>query len=426
MPTAKLTETRIAELRAPDPSGKQVIHWDTETRGLGILCSGTTTSKTFVIQHKLNDGRTRRVTVGPLAIGLRKARAEAATLIAGMLNGKDPKAERRAAAKRDRTLREALEAYLADNAGIAERSRAGYRKTIENYLTDWLDDPIRELTAEMVMKRHKEIAAEVVKRARESVKKSGRGDRRGGGPTTGHATADGVMRALRAVYYHAAVLDPTIPANPVKLKKAWFRVKPRRRTVEFDDLPAFYAAVNALPSRTQRDYVLLLLFTGMRRNEAAALTWDEVKLRERVIKLPDDRIKTKRPLDLPMTDLVHDLFVARRSIGREGQYVFAAGSKSGHIAEPKFAFEQIAEACGVEVTAHDLRRLFTTIANGTVSGRDARALVNHAIGGNVHDDYDMVTVDQLREPAQRVADRLKELCGIDGSSGDNVEKIASR
>lgn len=404
MPTIKLTETRIEELKAPDPSGKQTLHWDTETRGFGVLCSGTTTSKTFVTQHKLTDGRTRRITVGPVAMGLKKARADAATLIAGMLNGTDPKAARRAAAKRSRTLREALEAYLTDTKKLAERSRDGYRSTIENYLTAWLDAPIRDITGEAVLKRHAAIAVEVARR--------NKGRRRGGGPTTGKATADGVMRALRAVWYHQAELDPTTPPNPVRMKKGWFKVSARKRSVETDQLPAFYRAVDGLSNRAHRDFVLLLLFTGLRRNEAAALQWDEVKLKDRIIKLSEDRTKTKRPLDLPMSDFVHNLLVARRAVGKEGDYVFAANSESGHIEEPKFAFEQVAKACGVAVTPHDLRRTYTTVANGTVSGRDARALVNHAIGGNVHDDYDMVTVEELRPAAQAVCDKLKALCEV--------------
>jgi integrase len=404
MPTIELTETRIENLKAPDPSRRQTLHWDTRTRGLGVLCSGTTTSKTFVVQHKLTDGRTRRITIGPVAIGLKKARADAATLIAGILNGTDPKAERRAAAKRSRSLREALDAYVTDNKEIGERSRKGYRGAIENYLTAWLDAPIRDITAEAVLKRHAAIASEVARR--------NKGRRIGGGPTTGRATADGTMRALRAVWYHQAELDPTMPPNPVRMRKGWFKVPARKHSVGLDQLPAFYRAVDALESRTARDYLMLLLFTGLRRGEAAALKWNEVKLKDRIIKLPEDRTKTKRPLDLPMSSFVRDLLVSRRALGREGDWVFAANSKSRHIEEPKFALGQVAEACGVAVTAHDLRRTFTTVANGTISGRDARALVNHAIGGNVHDDYDMVTVEELREPAQRVCDRMVELCGI--------------
>jgi hypothetical protein len=114
------------------------------------------------------------------------------------------------------------------------------------------------------------------------------------------------------------------------------------------------------------------------------------------------------------------LLVRRRSVGNDGGWVFGADSKSGHIEEPKFALALVAKATGIAVSAHDLRRTFVTVANGTVSGRDARALVNHAVGGNVHDDYDMVTVDELREPARRICDKLMKLCGI----GDLPEGVA--
>jgi integrase len=423
MAVTKLTKRAIERLTVPHPSGKQTLIWDADLKGFGVLLSGKTASKTYIVQRKLPGGLTRRVTIGACnALGLEGpdgARARAKKVLGQFYADIDPNAERRATAKRNRTLREAMEAYIADNKQIAERSRADYRSVIQNYLTAWLDAPIREITAEAVLKRHAAIAAEVARR--------NKGQRRGGGPATGHATADGVMRALRAVWYHQVEIDPTMPPNPVKMKKkGWFRVKPRQSSVPRTDLPAFYTAVEALPNRAHRDFLLLLLFTGLRRGEAAALRWDEVKLQDRVIKLPEDRTKTKRPLDLPMSDFVHDLLVARRAIGKEGPFVFAANSKSRHIEEPRFALAQVAKACGVIVTAHDLRRSFVSAANGTVSGRDARALVNHAVCGNVHDDYDMVTAEELREPAQRVADRLKELCGIAAQPpAGNVERIAN-
>lgn len=40
MPRVKLTEKTIAKMKAPDPSGRQVLHWDTELRGFAVLCSG--------------------------------------------------------------------------------------------------------------------------------------------------------------------------------------------------------------------------------------------------------------------------------------------------------------------------------------------------------------------------------------------------
>ena len=65
MPRQKLTQKVVDRLPAPDPGGRQVLHWDTELKGFGVLCSGTTTAQSFIVQRDLVGGRTRRVTVGP-------------------------------------------------------------------------------------------------------------------------------------------------------------------------------------------------------------------------------------------------------------------------------------------------------------------------------------------------------------------------
>src|ERR1044071_6786692 len=177
------------------------------------------------------------------------------------------------------------------------------------------------------------------------------------------STANGGMRALRAIWYWAAERDPELPPNPVRrLKRAWFPEPRRERLVGSHQLPAFYVAVDALPSRTARDYLLLLLFTGFRRNEAAALRWEEVDLAQCVIRLAAKRTKAGRKLDLPMTDYVRDLLVARRALGHEGAFVFPADSRSGHIEEPKFPLALVAKTTGLSVSAHDLRRTFITVA----------------------------------------------------------------
>jgi hypothetical protein len=66
------------------------------------------------------------------------------------------------------------------------------------------------------------------------------------------------------------------------------------------------------------------------------------------------------------------------------------------------------------VTPHDLRRTYVTVAENTdISVLALKALVNHSLGDDdVTAGYVQMTVERLREPAQRVADRLKALCGI--------------
>ena len=40
------------------------------------------------------------------------------------------------------------------------------------------------------------------------------------------------------------------------------------------------------------------------------------------------------------------------------------------------------------------------------------ALVNHSLGRDVTSGYVVMTAERLREPAQRVCNRIKALCGI--------------
>jgi integrase len=161
---------------------------------------------------------------------------------------------------------------------------------------------------------------------------------------------------------------------------------------------------------------MLLLFTGLRRGEAAALRWDEVDFAERVIRLPARRTKAGRKLDLPMSDLVRALLVSRRALGNDNGWVFGGGSRSGHIGAPQSPLDHVARATGITVTAHDLRRSFITVAEGTdISPLALKALVNHALGKDTTSGY--VKMESLREAAQRVCDRMVELCGIAAPEG---------
>jgi integrase len=404
----KLTATAVARLRAPTPNGRQEIVWDTDLRGFGILISGVTPAMSYVVQKKLIGGASRRITIGATnVLPLAHARTRALEILREFSTGKDPRAERKRAIRRDLTLAQALDDYLARNKELTEQSRRYYRRDLQTWCKGWLDRPLREIDNEMVRRRHEEIA--------EAVKKGGRG--------TGGATSNGVMRALRAVYFSAAESLHDLPPNPVRLKKSWFPTPRRERMVRPDELPAFYKAVDELPSRTASDYIKLLLFTGLRRVEAAGLRWSEIDLAERVIRLPAGRTKANRKLDLPMSDYVRDLLIARRAIGRDGAFVFPGDSRSGHLVEPSAHFGLIAKVSGIRVSAHDLRRTFITVASGTagVSQRSLKALVNHSLGTDVTAGYDIVSLNELREPMRLIGERLVELCGIEAEEG--VERL---
>ena len=409
MPKMKLTKRSVERLPAPDPSGKQTLHWDEELPSFGVLVSGTTSVKTYIVQHRIKGlgGKYRRVTIGRFdVLDLEEARERAKGILAEMYEGKDPKRRRPVTG----TLRATLDAYLATNKRLRPKSRDGYRNDVERHLSDWLDKPLREITSEMIEDRHARIKGAVERRAN------------GRKLVNGAATANGVFRVLRALWNFAADRDDTLGRNPVgRLKGQWYAVPKREGLVRGDQLAGFHRAIAALETEVAR---VLLLFTGMRRGEAAVLRWDDVDFGLRFIRLPAARTKAGRKLDLPMTDIVGGLLAARRSVGRDASgFVFPANSRSGHIEEPRFALRFVRETTNIIVTPHDLRRTYVTVAENTDIGALAlKALVNHSLGDDVTAGYVQMTVDRLRDPAQRVADRLKELCGI-GVTANAAEAV---
>jgi len=367
-----------------------------------VLCSGVSKTKTYVVQRALKDGRTRRLTIGAVnTVSLEDARDEAAGMINDLRKGIDPKRK-----MANPTLREALEGYLTARKDLRPASVRVYRQ-VKRTLETWLDKPLREITGDMVEATHRALAAAT---NREGTRYSGK------------STANGAMRTFSILWNFAAERTPDLPPNPVKrLRRQWYAEPRRTRVVRAEDLKKFCEGVQGLSNPIARDYILLLLFTGLRRTEAATLRWDDVDFAERIIRLPAVRTKAKRKFDLPMCDVVRDLFVTRRALGNT-DFVFPGGGRSGHISDTGVAM--LAETTGITVSAHDLRRTYASIAESAdISHVALKLLLNHVVGADVTSGYVVMTTERLREAAQRVADKIKGLCGTAGATAANVARL---
>jgi integrase len=430
VPQVKLNKRFIDKLKTDPP--KQVFYWDANLPAFGVLTSAETgKALSYIVQGRI-DGRGVRRKVGRVdVLNLADAREEAKRILVGFGAAIDPRQKKEVGA----TLLDVLEGYLKASTKLKPRSVEFYRDTVTRHFSNWLGMPITSITRDMVERRHLQIAAEVeardrddnAERAKRHLHLAERNEQswpeaakrhrmrfqaaRDREPRSGHGVADGAMRCLRALWNFAADKSP-IGTNPVRLKRQWFK-SPRRETlVKADDMAKFYAAITELKSPICRDFISLLLFTGLRRREAASLRWTDVDLKARIVRIPASNTKTGKKLDLPMSDFVFDMLTARRALGNT-VFVFPANSASGHIEEPKFALDQVASACGVKVSSHDLRRSYITAAESCdISPLALKSLANHAVGNDVTAGYVVMNVERLREAAQRVADRLKELCGM--------------
>lgn len=377
-----------------------------------MLCSGISKTKSWVVQANLN-GKAKRITIAPTNVLDPKAAWERAQpILADLYAGKDPKAERKRQAKASLTLAQALEKYLAQPR-LSAKTVAFYRSLAKQNLTPWLDRPLRSVSRDDVEARFSAISKDVAQR-------KAAGKVKGGVNVTGAATANLSLHLFGSIWNHMAERDETLGRSPISiLRKQWHPLERRSRRLWDEDFPTFYRAVNALPNVIHRDLILFGLFTGLREQECAGLTWEsEVDLRHKMIRLPASRMKNRRLHELPMSTFIYDLLVARRAVGYDGPFVFPGQGKSGASQSFSFAMMQVKAATGLNLSPHDLRRTFISVAtNCEISAVALKRLVAHTTGDDVTDGYVVLSDADLRRAAQKVCDRLISLCGIQAPVG---------
>ena len=125
-----------------------------------------------------------------------------------------------------------------------------------------------------------------------------------------------------------------------------------------------------------------------------------------------------------MSDFVYELLVARRALGHNSEFVFPSYRAGKPISDTQIPFRKVKEATGVAVTAHSLRRTYLKVgASARVNVVYLKALANHALAPDQTVEYIAPALEDLREPAQQVADRLLLLCAAEPVAGKNVARL---
>ena len=161
-------------------------------------------------------------------------------------------------------------------------------------------------------------------------------------------------------------------------------------------------------SAVVRDYLLTLLLSGLRRNEALPLEKKMIDLEERTITLLDT--KNNKPFLIPIPNYLHKVLKVRINANDGSKYIFPSRMKGRHITEPQSGINAVIKTSKVEFCSHDLRRLFVTTAEALdLSPFVIKRLVNHAIGSDTTSGYIVSDLDRLRGPIQKIEDRILSL-----------------
>ena len=319
----RFNKTSLEKLLLP-ARATRATYYDTEVVGLQLRVTDRGV-KSFCVFRRSKRGRPERITIGRFpTLSVEQARAKAKRYLADLGDGISVSGRLRTEALLGKTLGEVHREYLSSrgvsiitvkrkDGKLAERPELGfnaklkaltardYVKVVAKQFADWRANPIAAINRDMVEARHRDLTA------------------------ASPAVANRAMRYLRALFVFASDYRDSdgvavIPDNPVRrlsAKRLWNCIERRTRYIEPEQLRDWWKAVHDLKNKPQypsrevlRDYLLLLLFTGLRRNEALCLRWQNVNLDRGTLCAVDTKNRSDHVL--PMGRFLWDLMRKRR------------------------------------------------------------------------------------------------------------------
>lgn len=391
------TATRLQAVPAPISGAIQV--YDEATPGLALRVTAAG-ARTFILFRRFN-GRTVRMKLGSAAsMSIPDARKAVQQIAGRAAAGIDVVAERRAARTRGRTTADAFETWLAF-AKHRKRSWEDDKRLWELWVRGEPDKSIaKDRNAEDAGRPRVSFPSFAKRPLREvttaeienMVRKIGE---------TNPRTAN-KLRALLSTVWNHAMRRGDASTNPVRFVER-FPEHSRERFLQEAELIAFLRAVAEEPP-TWRDYFLLGLLTGQRRENLSRMRWDEIDLTASCWHIPASKAKSKQPTTIPLTELAVGLLQRRRE-DVAGDWVFPsyAGSKDGCVREPRKPWERVLKRAGISnLRLHDLRRSVGSWlgASGTNSYTIARALGHQSVrSGEV---YVRLAADPVRNALRAI------------------------
>ena len=316
----KFTDRTIAALSSP-AHGQRAEYADTETDGLRLRITSSGV-KTFSLLRRIRNGPMERVTLGrfPDAYKTEAAQKTAKRLNGIIADGANP-AEVKRAHKGEPTFAWLFTEYVERHAKPRKRT---WREDEQKY-RDYLEKPLGRKKVSRISRADLAAIHSAITRA-------------------GHPTVANRVKDLVSSVFGRAMAWGYLDSNPAKGIEDNTE-KSRERFLKPGELPRLFAALDGEGNGAFRDYFLLALLTGARRNNVVAMRWSDLDLERGEWLIPIT--KNGEPQRLPLVPEAVAILTARQETAADGaRFVFPASradSKLGHMSGERKAWLRLLE-----------------------------------------------------------------------------------
>jgi integrase len=362
----KLNFTKKALEAILSPAVRLTYH-DTRVPGL-VLMVTPNGAKTFYLYRRIG-GRPERIRLGTFpSVSPEQARQLASKINAEIASGANPAAARRAV-RTEPTFGEAFEQFLTskrlkDGRSLSEKTIRDYRNALEVHAAALTKERLSSITPERLRTVHHKVESP--------------------------ARANHIRAIFSSVFEFAKRENLTSAANPARILPIR-HVPSRDRFLQANELPRFFEAVADSPLC---DFFLLALLTGARRSNLQAMRWQDVDFDEGVWHIPSTKNGT--PQNVTLVPLAVEILKSRYVIGEA--YVFPGSGITGHLVEPKKAFNVVLKKAGIEgLRFHDLRR---TLGSWQAKTGASLAIIGKSLNHKTHQAtaiYARLDLDPVRQ-----------------------------
>jgi integrase len=377
--TFNFTKKSIDALPLPS-FNKRLYFYDSKVPGLELIvtCQGT---KSFKVYRRFGNTPVR-VSIGKYTqMTIEEARIKAQKVISELISGKNPNEEKKKV-RAETTFGEMFAAYMERYSKPLKKSWEADQREVSRFLSHWFKRRLSSVTKQEVQALHEKIRIE-----------------------SGLYQANRLLEKIKAIYNKAIEWgwEGTNPARGVKK----FKEKSRNRFLHPDELPNFFASLEAEKNETIRDYLYVCLLTGARKSNVLAMRWEDIHIERQEWLIPDT--KNDESLRVPLVAKVVEILKIRLQKYGRGEWVFEGTGKTGHLVEPKAGWKRILQQSGIKnLRLHDLRR--------TVGSWQAATGANsYIIGGTLgHKDqkstavYARLNIDPIRAALEKATDAMLE------------------